>query len=190
MQISKTRIYEILETAKKGDKPSHIFDVSIISIISINLIALTLGTVNSIYDKIPWLFTYIETISVLIFLIEYLLRIWSCNTNEHYSKSYSGRLKFIFSPLLIIDILAIIPFFLPILGLEDLRFLWTIRFLARAVRIGRYFSGFTTLGKVIKLRIYELLTVLIVLIILLILTSSLIYYAENPAQPEQYSSIP
>lgn len=125
-----------------------------------------------------------------IFTLEYVLRIWSCTSEPRYSHPVLGRLRFAFTPLLIIDFLALLPFYLPLLGLEDLRTLRALRLLAWAARLGRYFEGIRTLGTVLQSKVLELLTVVLVLAVMLVLASAMMYYAEHTAQPEDFASIP
>ncbi len=185
----KKRAHEILEVAPKGDWVSRAFDFFIIILVLLNATALILDTVPTIHAAASEFFFLFEAVSVTIFLVEYLLRVWACTAEPKYSHPVYGRIRFALSPLLLIDLLAIVPFFLPFLG-YDLRFLRTVRLLARAARLGRYFSGIRTLGLVVRNRSIELLTVVMVLAVMLVLASSLIYFAEHQAQPEEFGSIP
>ena len=190
MSTFQRRAHEILEAAPEGDRVSRALDYFIIALILLNTAALILSTVRPIYAMAPALFQYLELVSVSIFVVEYVLRIWACTVEPRYAHPVYGRLRFALSPLLLIDLLAIVPFFLPLLGLEDLRFLRAVRLLARAARLGRYFRGIRTLGTVISSRGYELLTVVLVLAVMLVLASALMYFAEHQAQPDAFASIP
>ncbi len=184
------RIHEILETASEGDRLSRTFDLFIIGLILLNTAALILGTVGSIYAAMPGFFRYLEAVSISIFLAEYAVRLWACTADPKYSNPVIGRLRFALTPLLLIDLLAILPFFLPFLGLSDLRFLRAVRLVARAARLGRYFRGIRTLGTVFQDKAYELLTVALMLTVMLVLASALMYFAEHKAQPVAFASIP
>ena len=72
----------------------------------------------------------------------------------------------------------------------DLRFLRVARLLARIVRLSRYFTGLRTLGRVLHTKRGELFAVISVLLLLLVMTSSLMFFAEHEAQPEEFASIP
>ena len=102
-----------------------------------------------------------------------------------------GRIRFALQPLQIIDLLAILPFYLPFIGI-DLRFLRAVRLfrLFRLLKMGRYSQSLTTLTNVIKSKKEELSITLFAGFILLIIASSLIYLVENEAQPEAFHSIP
>ena len=158
--------------------------------IIVNTVAEIVETIDPIYDASPAFFNILEAASMVLFTIEYALRIWSCTAEERYSHPLYGRLRFGSTPLLLIDLIALVPFYLPFLGLGDLRILRALRLLAWAARLGRYFEGIRTLGTVLKSKAYELLTVVLVLGVMLVLASAVMYYAENASQPDAFASIP
>ena len=178
-----------MEVAAPGDHVSRTCDIFLVSLICANILALILGSIKSVRDASPNAFMAFEAVSVGIFTLEYALRVWSYTEEPRYSRPVSGRIKFILSPIQLLDLLAIVPFFLVFLGL-DLRALRAVRLLARAARLSRYFTGLRTLGGVLQAKRYELFTVMLVLMVLLILASSLMFFAEHDVQPEAFSSIP
>jgi voltage-gated potassium channel len=159
-----------------------------LSLIGLNVVALILETVEQVHRSEPDLFRGFEVFSVAVFTVEYLLRLWSCTGNEKYRHPIHGRLRFALTPLALVDLLAILPFYLPWLDL-DLRFMRIVRVL-RVAKLGRYSKALSTFGRVASAKSAELLTIFSILIILLIIASSLMYYAENDAQPDKFSSIP
>ena len=189
----KKRVHQILEEAVPGDRASRAFDIFLISLITLNAVALILGTVEEIHELSPQAFFTIEVVSVAIFTVEYVLRVWSCTVDPRYAHPVTGRLRFMVSPIVLVDLLAILPFYValfPNLHKLDLRLLRAVRLLARLARLGRYFSGLRTLSRVVHAKRSELLTVLLVLTILLFIASSLMYFAENGAQPDKFANIP
>ena len=172
------------------DRLDRAIDYFIISLIIVNTAAQILETVRPIYDSAPWFFPALEWVSMVIFTVEYVLRLWSCTVESRYSHPLYGRLRFAFTPLLLIDFLALLPFYLPFLGLDDLRTLRALRLLAWAARLGRYFEGIRTLGNVLQSKVLELMTVVLVLVVMLVLASAMMYYAEHTAQPDAFASIP
>ncbi len=174
-----------------GDRTSRIVDISIIVLIFLNVFALILETVTPIYDLNRQAFKNFESFSLIVFSVEYVLRLWSCTIDPRYTHPIKGRLHFFFSPLGLIDLLAILPFFLPFFGV-DLRFVRTVRLLRifRIIKLARYSRALRLLGRVLADRKEELLSILFVLFILLIISSSLMYFAEHDVQPEVFPSIP
>jgi voltage-gated potassium channel len=187
----RKRTYEILDVARPHDRPSKAFDIFIITLIGLNVVALILQSVEHIRILCPTLFRYFEVASVVVFSIEYILRLWSCVENPSYTRPISGRVRFAMTPLAIIDLLAVLPFYLPFTGL-DLRFLRVVRMMRifRVAKLGRYSQSVQTLSRVIRARKEQLATSIFVLLLLLVIASSLMYFAENSVQPESFSSIP
>lgn len=187
----RKRLYEILEVAAPGDRASRAFDIFILSLIALNVTALVLETVEAVHAKAPALFNWFERVSVAIFTVEYLLRIWSCTESPNHAAPIRGRLRFAVRPMPLIDLFAVLPFYLPFLGV-DLRFIRAVRLvrLFRILKVARYSTALKTVGRVMSTKKEELVITLFVLLLLLLLSSSLIYFAEHDAQPERFPSIP
>ena len=127
----KKFFYEVFE-AKNTSKYHKGFSVFLIILILLNVFVVMYETL--IFDNHYKLeFEFIEYISLYFFTIEYLLRLWVCNLDPKY-RSYKGRLRYILSPLAIIDLLSILPFYLPIVMVFDFRILRLFR-MARLVRV-------------------------------------------------------
>ena len=129
--------------------------------------------------------------SSIIFSVEYIARVWSCVERPKYNKAVTGRLRFVITPLAVIDLLAILPFYLPFTGI-DLRFLRIMRMMRifRVAKLGRYSQSLQLLHRVMMAKKEELLCTLFILLLLVIVAASMLYYAENSIQPENFSSIP
>jgi len=189
---SRERVFKVLEMAEAGDTPSRAFDLFIISLISLNVLAVILGTVDSLAAKYGDFFRYFEVFSVAVFTVEYVLRLWSCTSGPRYADPVKGRLRYAVSPLAMVDLLAILPFYLPMLIPIDLRFIRALRLfrLFRLFKMGRYSTSLKVLGDVIRAKKEELLIMVFVVFLLLVIASSLMYYVEGGAQPDAFSSIP
>ncbi len=189
----KARVHSVLE---RTDGRVSAFDLFIITLICLNVVALIVETVEEIHEVSPFFFQTFDTVSVAIFTIEYVLRIWSCTSEEKYGHPLWGRLRFAVTPVVFIDLLAILPFYVALLapvGLVDLRvlrFLRAVRLLARIARLSRYSSGLRTSVGVINAKRAELITVIVFLSILLLMASSLMFFAEHEAQPDKFANIP
>lgn len=187
----KEIVHEILEPDRGGNRASRIFDLFMLTLITLNVLAIILETVPSIKKQLPHFFPAFEIFSVCVFSVELLLRLWCCNLAERYRHPVLGRLRFLFTPLPLIDLIAILPFYLPFFGI-DLRFARVLRLfrIFRLAKIGRYSRAMRTLGRVLVSRRAELILTLFILVVLLIFASSLMYYAERDVQPENFPSIP
>jgi voltage-gated potassium channel len=187
----RKRVREIVDIAKPGDGLSKAFDIFIITLIGLNVIALILESVKSIQAFAPRLFSIFEYVSVIIFSLEYFARVWSSVEISIYKKPLSGRLRFMVTPLAIVDLLAILPFYLPFTGI-DLRFLRILRMMRifRVAKLGRYSQSLQMLQRVMVAKKEQLVCSLFILLLLVIVAASMLYYVENGVQPENYSSIP
>lgn len=189
--MSRKRIYEILTYSKENDSTGRAFSIFIVTLISLNVLALILESVKSIHALAPELFKTFEYISVFIFTIEYILRIWASVENPKFKNSVSGRMRFMSTPMALVDLCAILPFYLPFTGI-DLRFLRVMRMMRilRIMKLGRYSQSLQILNRVITSKKEQLICILFILFLLLIISSALLYDTENEAQPDKFSSIP
>lgn len=192
MNRLKTRLYDILEVSKAPHRDlSWYFDLVLMTLILLNAAAIMLESVDSIYETYRLGFEFLEYFSILFFSIEYLLRIWTITANPDYQHPIKGRIRFVLTPLAIIDLLAILPFFIRILGV-DMRFIRLLRIfrIFRLFKIVRYVSALRVLGNVWRNKREELAISLMFMAFLLIIVSALMYFAEHDSQPEKFSSIP
>ena len=174
----KARIKLLLDDSSPN-KWSRIVSLVIQLLIVISLIAFSIETLPDLSDSTKYWLQIIEIICVVIFTVEYLLRIFVADR----------KFKFIFSFFGIVDLLAILPFYLSF-GV-DLRSLRTLRFvrLFRVFKLVRYNRAIRHFTSAIKTAKEEILLFLFITIILIYLSAVGIYYFENDAQPEHFSSI-
>lgn len=186
------RFYEVLEFSSKDNWLSRLDDIFLMALIGLNAIAVVLETEKEIFSKYKNIFEYFELISICIFTVEYILRIWICTEKERYNKPFWGRLRFIFTPLALVDLFAILPFYIPFIIPVDLRFIRILRLfrVVRLLKLSRYVDAVKKIGRVVREKKEELVITLMAVIILLFISSCLMYYIENQAQPETFSSIP
>jgi len=190
MSIRK-RTWEIVEVAQLDDTASRAFDIAILSLIFLNVIAVIIGSIRDVEARFGTFLDLFETISVIIFTVEYMARLWACTYTKCFSRPVLGRIRFAFRPMSVIDFVAVFPFYLPFLGI-DLRSLRILRLLRiiRVAKVGRYFSSLQIINRVLQSKKEELVLTLIMMCMLVILSSSILYACENPVQPEAFSSIP
>jgi len=183
--------HKILTVSDEKGSVSWYFDVVLVTLILLNVVAIVLESVDSIRRPYQELFDLFELLSVIFFTMEYILRLWVANEQEEYSTPIWGNLKYAASLLAVIDLLAILPFYLPLIGL-DLRFLRILRLfrLFRLFKIARYVKALSLMNGVFKEKKEELLISFVFTLFMLLITSSLMYYIENEAQPDKFSSIP
>ena len=189
--LSQHRVLEILEKAKPGDKVSQYSDLFLSTLIILNLLAVSLESVESLGNKFQPQFYAFEIFSVSIFIVEYLLRIWATGANGDGSlrSSFKSRSKYIFGFTGLIDLLAILPSLLPLLFSVDLRWLRVLRLL-RLLKISHYSSALEDLFSAINHERSSFAAASYLFVLALFFASSLMYVAENSVQPDKFSSIP
>lgn len=189
---ARRRTYEIIEVARYGDTASKVFDWSLLVLILANAAAIVLGTVPSVAAKYGSFLVAFENFSIVVFTIEYLLRLWVAVERFPDSGPVLSRLKWATTPLALVDLLAILPAYLPLLFPVDLRLLRLLRLfrLMRLLKLGRYSQALQLFATVLREKREELVIALLSVLILLTLTSGAMFYFENPVQPEAFPSIP
>ena len=187
----KRRTYELLESNVGDTRLDRVVDRFIMALIVLNVGAVLVETVEEISAPLSHYFRAFEIFSVVVFTAEYLLRLWSCTSDPRYAGRLRGRLRYATSPMALVDLLAIMPFYLEFFAV-DLRFVRSLRLfrLFRAFKLARYSASMRTLGNVLRSKREELLVTLFVVLIMLVFASSAMYYAEHDAQPDKFASIP
>lgn len=189
----RSQVYALVEVPpdETGRATLDWFDVLIGALIVLSVILAVLMTVPSIEAKAGPTLDVLEFAFACIFAGEYLLRLWACVEHPQFAHPILGRLKFIFSPLAIIDLLSFLPTLLPVTGAN-----WAVLRVARLLRVlrvlklGRYSRALGTLGTVLTNRRAELAAMGVATMLVLLVAATLMYYIESEAQPERFGSIP
>ena len=191
LKIQK-RTSQLLSKGNVADKPSQYVDMILFILIVLNIAAVCLESVKHIGNEYKVAFNAFEFFSVVIFSIEYVLRIWSAPARNDLGNSTNiiKRMKYIFSFTGLIDFLAIIPSILPyFFGGLDLRWLRVLRLL-RLLKISNYSSALEDFFSAIRADWRSFSAALYLMVIALFLSSALMYIVEHDSQPEKFSSIP
>ena len=186
------RTHEILAGIREHDRASQAFQWFIITLVILNVAAVILATVEELRREYELFYRLFEIFSVAVFTVEYVLRVWSCTASDEYRHPVRGRLRFMVTPAAIIDLLAILPFFIPRITNVDLRAIRALRLfrLLRLLKLGRFSSSIDIFSDVITQKKEQIFIAVIAVSILLVFSSSAIYFAEKQAQPQAFSSIP
>ena len=185
----RKRIWEILEKGNSNDKVSFYTDIFLITLILFNIVAVLLETVDSIYSKYAVEFLIFERFSTVVFLIEYILRIWVCVEEKVKNNKLLTRLKYASTWPAIIDLLAVLSGLLPMIFEVDLRILRALRML-RLLKFSRYFKVMNLLLGVLREEKQSFLAAMFLLTIAMLIASTGIYMFEKDAQPDKFGSIP
>lgn len=188
----RRRAYDLV-AAGRGGTWGYRVKIFIMVLIIASVVSLILETVDAVAAVGGPFFFYFEAFSVAVFTIEYIARIWGAIEDERYEGPITGRLECASRPLVIIDLLAILPFYLAAAGVQaDLRFLRALRLLRifRVLKLARYTDATGVFVRVLRKKKEDLVIALAANLILIVLAASTMYYIEHPHQPETFSSIP
>lgn len=182
-------------------RASYVLEVCVLVLITLNVVlamyvsAFQPGTAPITMSDWYEVFLYVST---TLFTVEYLLRLWSCVEDDRYTHPICGRLKWMFRPMSLIDLAVLIPFFLEIslenqvsvssrgvLTLRGFRLLRIMSFL----HLERSYRAMKNLREIFALKKEELGVVSYLTIVIVLTSSTTIFFLENRAQPEVFSSI-
>jgi len=187
----RQKVHALVYTSAYGGTIHNIFEVFINVWVLISVGAVVLESVHSINYILHLQFVILDTVAVAIFTTEYVMRIYSSVEEPGFKGAVAGRLKQAKTPSTMIDLLAILPFFLEVFlhHLFDLRFLRIFR-LARLLKLARGSDASAVMFKVIAREWPVLVAATFIMFLLVILTASLGYLFEHGAQPEKFENIP
>lgn len=188
----KQRIFVLLDerdTDKNGW--NRIINTFIIILILASVTSIILESFQPLHDTYADTFYYFELFTVVIFSTEYILRIWIADLRYPNLKPVAARTKFIFSAMGIVDLLAILPFYLPLFLAIDMRFVRLLRVLRllRILKLKRHSKALTIVANVLSEKRSELFVTVLVTAILLLLSATVMYNIEHDVQPENFPDI-
>ena len=187
-QRIQSRVYHILE-GDVTDRASRICEYFIAGLVVLNVISIILESVPSLHEAYHAEFHAFDVFSVIVFSIEYVLRVWSYG-QKHAGHAWRGRKEYIFSTFGLVDFFSTVPFYLQLLfpG-ADLRVLRMFR-LMRIFKLSRYNSAMEDMVEAVKAERDSFSSAIFLLFISCLLFSSLIYIVEGHEQPDVFPSIP
>jgi voltage-gated potassium channel len=185
---------DVLFSRDKDDRLTRVVDIGLITLISLNVTAVILESVQSIESQWGRWFHLFDAASVAVFTVEYILRVWSAVDNpwrEDYRSPVVGRLRFARTWMAMMDLVAILPFYLGFFVQFDLRFLRVLRLL-RIFKLTRYSGSMTLLFQVFRREARTVGAAMFVLFLLLVMSSSIAFIVEHGAHHDSdaFSSIP
>jgi voltage-gated potassium channel len=198
-QLLRTRVYALLNVSSDGERTHrarHIVQTVLVTLIVLNVAIVILESMQEIEGiaTLKRLFTVIDWISVAVFSVEYLLRIWTCIEDHRYGRlgPTLGRLRYMVSPFGMIDLMAVLPFYLHTVFVVDLRMLRGLRLLRleRILTLGHYSRSFSKIISVIERKRVELVMSFALMFIIMLMASSVMFFLEHDAQPEKFANIP
>lgn len=187
----RQKVYNLLENDNNRSKWNKAISVFIVLLIVTNVVAIIVESYAPIGQKYATEFKLFNLISVIIFTIEYLARLWICVESPKFTleQPVRSRLKYFFSPVAFIDLLAIAPFYLAFIFPIDLRYLRMLRML-RLLKLTHYFKGLNLFACVLYKELPTIGAAISTMVVLVILSASIMYSVESEVQPEAFGSIP
>lgn len=187
----RREVHDILEVGGDAHPAGRLVNAFIILLIFLNAISFAAETVEELDTRYAMEFQVFNLFSVAVFTIEYVLRVWSAVDIPMLSRlpPWRARLRFALRPIMLIDLLAFLPWYLHFMFPLDLRILRVFR-LFRLLKLVRYSPVLQTLGRVLADEYRVLLGALLVILMLLLFASTAMYMLERGAQPDKFGSIP
>jgi voltage-gated potassium channel len=205
----KAILHRYLEETPTSAGP-RVVQLFIMLVILLSVTAIVVGTINvegngkqvlvdgmplTLEERYGGLFGALEWFCVAVFSIEYLLRLWSVTVDPRFSQPVLGRIRFALTPMAIVDLLSILPFYLEVAGLVQASGFLAIRAMRlvrvfRVFKLGHYSVAVRTMGRVLLAKKADLGVTVFMIAVCLVLLSTVVYHAEVAAQPEKFSSIP
>lgn len=182
----RRQLFRIIQPSD-GYWPSRVFDLGIMALILLSVFSVFAETFELPAKRIATI-EHVELGVSIVFTIEYFLRVWTADLLYPNLSPWRARVRFVRSGMAIVDLLSILPFWLPmflpghLLGLRAIRL---VRLL-RVFKLNRYLEAMAAIGEVFRNRFRELLASGIFVFLLMLLSSLLMYHAEHEAQPEQF----
>lgn len=187
-------VFRALETAQGDSGLSRGVDVFLIALIAASVAAVILESIPAFEAQYAAQLSFFEVFTVAVFSVEYLLRLWSSVEleSETHRTSMQARIRYMTSFHAIIDVIAILPFYLLVLGLTgsvDMRFLRAVRLL-RVLKLTRYSAAMNMVFITFRENGRALSAAFLILLTIMLLAASGMYYFERESQPDDFGSIP
>jgi voltage-gated potassium channel len=187
----RLRFYDLLEETENTTPLERALKLFLVTVIVGSVTAICLETLPSLRDRYAGLFNIVEIATITIFSIDYLLRWWVAPEREPTgaAEPWRSRWRYAISAYGVIDLLAILPFYIDLFVPGDPDWLRVLRLL-RLLKMSRYAPGLSLFVAVIRNESRPLLAGLLVMAVLIVVESGVMFILEREAQPEKFASIP
>ena len=191
--IFKEKVFYLMESSREqsGSLWNRRINGFLIFLIVLSITSIILESFPTLMEDYSSIFRAIELVTVIIFSIEYVLRLWTADIKYPNAGRIRSRLKFMFSWMGLVDILAILPFYIPYIIRVDLRFVRVLRVmrLLRIFKLKRYSKAFMMVSKVFSKKQSELSIAAFITFGLLLFSSTMMYHIEHEVQPDRFPDI-
>lgn len=181
----KKRIFDIIQIGSREDLPSRTFDIFIVIVILLNILTLILETFTELEGYMT-LFKVVEAVTIMIFCVEYVLRIWTAEYLYPKLSKKKAVLRFLISYDGIVDLLTILPFFF-LSGFAVFRLLRVVR-IFHLFRINAHDDSFSVITRVLMDKKNQIFSSVFIILVLMLASSLCMYSVEQTAQPEAFEN--
>ena len=181
----RKRIFDIIQIGNVSDFPSRAFDLFLVAVILINITVLILQTFDGM-QRFDNILDGLEGITVAVFIVEYILRIWTADFLYPQKTRGAAIIGFILSFDGMIELLTILPFFF-LSGFVAFRMLRVVR-IFHLFRINQTYDSFNAIKSVLYEKRNQLASSLFIILVLMVAASLFMYSAEHEAQPEVFKN--
>lgn len=180
--------YQLLDGDLAFSRAGKLINGLIIALIILNVTGVILETVPAYNTAYASYFYALEIFSVIVFTAEYLIRVWISPENPKFGPGIKGKLRYIFSPIALIDLIVILPFYLSLFISIDLRYLRLLRLL-RLLKLSHYIRSMDIFIKVVTSELPSLASAVFAVLVLVVLAACAMFAMEHQAQPEAFKSV-
>ena len=188
-RLSKRKIFDIIQIGNVGDLPSRLFDI-ILTVVIVASLAATIMSTYGEFSKYQTALDAVELVTVILFTIEYILRVWTSDILYPDKSRIAAAFAFIFSVTGIVDLLTFFPYYLPIFfpaGAVAFRMFRVIR-IFRLFSINSRYDAFSVILDVLYEKKKQIFSSVIMVLILMIASSLCMYSMEHEAQPTVFKN--
>jgi voltage-gated potassium channel len=187
----RRRASQILDHGLVGDRAMRVASGLIILLVLVNILAVVFESVPSYEATYGRLFKALELVSLGVFTVEYLLRIWAAPEHAAYRdlKPLKGRLRYVISTDGLIDLVSVLPFWLAFVLPSELRIILLFR-IVRFLKLARYSPALRSLLEALYAERRALFGCSVIMTGATLISATFIHLAEREAQPDKFGTIP
>jgi hypothetical protein len=185
----RQKVDAVMNETPTSGRLHHQVDLIFIFFIITSVVAVFLETIPAVHDPLKLEFYYFDTIAIAVFTIEYLLRLYAAPEQDSLERDTFARLAFIKKPTSLVDLIAIVPYYLQFLFAVDLRFIRILRVL-RVLKLTRYNTALNTFSMVLKREKRAFTAAMFITFLITILSGAIVYEFEHAVQPEKFDTMP
>jgi voltage-gated potassium channel len=185
----RQKVDALMNDTPTSGRLHHQLDLIFLIFIIASVAAVFLETIPSVHEPLKLEFYWFDTVSITVFTVEYLLRLYAAPERDPTRSGVASRLHFMKTPGSLIDLIAILPYYLQFILAVDLRFIRILRVL-RVLKLTRYNTALTTFSMVLSREKRAFSAAMFITVLITILSGAIVYEFEHAAQPEKFDTMP